>query len=113
MSNYSDGVIAITAGSDMISGVGTSFLKNIKINQYLVLNGLPFVFRIKAVINDTNFQIVAPIPGLTGNSLIGIGYAVCSDFTPNISLPLSSPNDLDSLALIGRALNIIDREMIR
>ena len=109
--NYSGGFISLCCGTQNIIGDGTAFLANVNIGDVLCVYGLNLPFKISAVIDDTHLTLTNLIPGLAGNVMSGLSYAISTNFTPILNLPLPGGNMLDVQGMINRAWTILDKEM--
>jgi hypothetical protein len=111
MAAYTDGTIGLVCNTSTIKGDGTAFLANAKVGQFVSIPGLKQIFHIKSVDSDLQLTVFETIPGPTGNTLFGLVYAIATDFTPTLNLPMPGRNHLNSQALINRGLKILDLEM--
>jgi len=111
MASYSTGTISLICNTCSIEGAGTAFLANAKVGQFVSVPGLAQIFKIKAVNSDTSLTVFETIAGPTGNKLSGLAYAIATDFTPVLGMPMPGPHHLNAQALVNRSVKILDREM--
>ena len=101
---YSTGTLATAAGSNVITGTGTSWLTNAVPGDMLLIGNDTAFFTIAAVISDTVLWLSANYPITRTNQT----YTISRDFTPNVELPLVNMGDLRFDAVYSRAMKIID-----
>lgn len=102
---YDTGVVNVTNGSNIITGVGTEFLANIAGGQLFTVAGSGISYDVAGVTDDTHFTTSAPYGGITQT---GLGYTVCKSFTPNFNLPYAEPGDVQTVTIVKRAMTMID-----
>lgn len=116
MSQYNEGSVSITGGTNVVTGVGTSWLNPEPLVGQAVTPGMMF----KVLADDLVFYEITNVY-LDGSdeklelnvnypdTVVEAAYIVCRDFTPNLSLPLVKTGDLDAADVISRALQMLDQ----
>lgn len=103
MAQYRDGVVNTTAGSNVITGVGTVWTSSM-VGGIFVFGSMRAAYTIIAVASNTSMTISANSP-YTGTSW---EYIISVDFTSNLSLPLSNPGDRFFDSLFNDAMRKLD-----
>lgn len=114
MTQYSDGTITLTGGSNVVTGLGTAFLANVKPGSSLSIAGLRQVLVVNTVQDDLTLIMRTAFKSVTGNIYSGVPYTIFTGiggFTPILNMPCPTRDDLDSISVINRAFRIIDREL--
>lgn len=109
MASYADGTVAITCGSNVICGAKTAFLANVKVGDILVIWGLHPYFTVTKVVSDTKLEVDRAISGK--NDLSDLAYAISTDFSPILGMPLMTSDGLNNHQLMTRILTTLDREL--
>lgn len=106
------GTLAITAGSNLINGTGTTFTKDAVVGGYLYIYMIAQIFRVLQIVSDTQILTFQNAPGSGGNVLSNLVYCFPGDFSPVLGLPLPTPHQLSvQTQALNRALAILDREI--
>jgi len=103
MSQYRTGTIALTNGSNVVTGVGTSWLSQATPNDLLVRTGEGVVYTIAGVSSDTSLTLTANYGGTTG---AGLGYVIHRDFIPG-GIPLMQRGDVEAADIYNYAITKI------
>lgn len=107
---YKAGTVSVTNGSNIVSGVDTAWLAEASVGDLFTLQNSGVWYQVAAVVSDTSLQLAAPYGGATA---AGQAYALTRDFTPNYAIPYPVKGDVDTAAIVARALAVIDSELAR
>jgi hypothetical protein len=105
MSQYREGTVSVTNGSQTVTGVGTSWLAEVASGDLFVIVGQGIVYQVAAVGSNTSITLAANYAGTSGS---GLSYVVARDFTPINNIPIINRGDFETAALLTRAMQIID-----
>ena len=105
MSQYREGTVSVTNGSQTVTGVGTSWLAEVASGYLFVSVGQGIVYQVAAVGSNTSITLAANYAGTSGS---GLSYVVARDFTPINNIPIINRGDFETAALLTRAMQIID-----
>ena len=108
MSQYAEGSVDVASGSSTVNGISTAFSTNVSPGNIFVVDGDAVYYKIASAPDATTLQLVAPYGGTTKT---GVQYAIYDDFTPQYSIPLLSPGDLESWVAFNEMALIVDREL--
>jgi len=90
MAQYQTGTVSVTQNTNIIAGVGTSWLSNVAIGASFKVAGVPALYSIIAVDSNTQLQIS---PNYAGATVSGGSYQISTDFTPSLGLAEISTGD--------------------
>lgn len=107
---YKAGSVAVTNGSNVVTGTETAWLTEASVGDIFTIQGSGVWYQVAAVLSDVSLQLAAPYGGATAS---GQAYALTRDFTPNYGIPYPVKGDVDTAAIVARALAIIDAELAR
>lgn len=105
MSQYINGTVSVTNASVTVTGSGTVWLTEVAAGDLFVVTANSVVYEVATVASDTSLTLTAPYAGTTAS---GQSYIIARDFTPLNNIPIINKGDLETAALIKRALMIID-----
>lgn len=105
MSQYTEGTVNVTNGSNVVTGVGTEWLGNLQSGDLFTIRKTGISYQISSVEDDDSLLLVADFMGLDGTAL---PYAVTRSFTPNLRVPYPEPRDTEAVAVIKQAISDID-----
>ena len=105
MSQYQTGTITASNGSAIITGVSTAFLTNISPGDIFARVGDNVWYEVGSVDSNLQITLTSNYLGVSGS---GLYYAITRDFTPNLNLPYPMTGDIETAAIIKRALLDID-----
>lgn len=90
MSQYQAGKVAVTNGSNIVTGNNTLFLTNVKVGDSFKVYGIPALYNVIAVEANSLLRISPNYAGVTQNN---VAYQITRDFTPNTNLAEISTGD--------------------
>lgn len=105
MAQYRTGTVAVTSGSNVVVGTGTAWLSNAGIGHTFKLRGIDVTYEVAAVISDTELRING---FWEGADLNGQAYQIGTSFTPISGLPYPEAGDVETAAILKRALLLLD-----
>lgn len=105
MAQYKTGTVAVTNGSQTVTGTGTSWLAEITVGDLFIVVGDNVSYQVAAVVSDTEITLNANYAGTTGSAL---SYVIARDFTPLRNIPIINRGDLETATIYARAMQIID-----
>lgn len=105
MSQYREGTVSVTTGSQTVTGTSTAWLTEVAAGDLFVIQGQGIVYQVAAVPSNTQITLSANYAGTSGT---GLNYVVARDFTPINNIPIINRGDFETAALLTRALAIID-----
>lgn len=105
MAQYRTGTCTVTNGSATVTGVGTSWSTEVQAGHLFVVQGTSVVYQVAAVNSNSQLQLSANYAGTTQG---GASYVIARDFTPINNIPIINKGDLETAALLTRAMQIID-----
>lgn len=105
---YQTGSASVVHGSNTVIGTGTKFLTYISKGSLFKIHDEKDVYSIASVDSDTEFTLVFPYKGTTGNLL---DYSIISDRTSNIGLPFIDKRDPDAAQVVNAAFSLIDNQV--
>jgi hypothetical protein len=107
---YKAGSVAVTSGSNIVTGTDTLWLANLTAGDIFTVSPGGVWYQIASVDSSTQLTLTAPYGGSTAAAQ---DYAVTRDFTPNLNLPYPVRGDIETPAIVARALLAIDAELKR
>ena len=107
MSQYQQGTVSVTNGSNVVTGSGTAWQTAGIISSNIFTKSEDNVaYSIASVDSDTQITLTANYGGSTSSAS---NYGITIDFTPN-GLPLLSSGDLNTDAIYNEAMLAIDND---
>jgi hypothetical protein len=104
VSQYKIGTVSVTSASATATGVGTAWLANAAIGDYLVVQDSSLspaqivAYEVGGVVSDVELTLTAPYGGTTGS---GFSYVAHRDYHPNGS-PKFANGDVETAAIQNR-----------
>ena len=89
---YITGTVAVTNGSNVVTGTNTKFLANVSVGNSFKIYRENVVYQIASVDSDTQLTLSSNYAGATASDL---NYQITTDFTSNLQLSEVNPGDLD------------------
>ena len=83
MAQYQVGTASVTQGTNIVTGVGTSWLSKVSVGDTFKVYGVAAIYGIISVDSDTQIKIS---PNYAGISVAGSSYQLTTDWTPNLGL---------------------------
>ncbi len=108
MAQYKTGTVSVTNGSQVVTGVGTSWLAEVSNGDLFTRPGDNAWYEVGSVDSDGQITLTASYAGTTGS---GLSYAITRDFTTNEGYPYPEQGDIETASLIKRALQQIDADI--
>jgi len=105
MAQYKIGSVTVTNGSQTITGLSTTWLADIAAGDIFTVIGSNVWYEVGSVDSDTQITLAANYAGSTASSQ---GYAITRDFTPLSGLPYVTSGDIETAAVIKRAMLMLD-----
>lgn len=102
---YAVGTVNVTNGSPNVVGVGTVWLANAAPGDLFTIRKTGVVYEIGSVSSDTGLVLTAPFGGTTNT---GLEYTISRSFTPIWKIPFPEPRDIEVIAIIKRAILMIE-----
>lgn len=93
-----------TAGSGVITGVGTAWSGVLKQGTALLINDDLVPVYVYSVDSDTQVTIYGTYP----STLTGADYLAVNDFTPNMGIPLMNQGDMLGALIYTAAMQLLD-----
>jgi len=111
---YDTGTITVVAGSNVITGVGTSWLseewlRDLAMPKFIGVPYYTVAYRILRVVSNTELRISRGFRALPGGieGASALEYAISAEFAAYNNIPLMRQHDTDKAGLTNRALKII------
>jgi hypothetical protein len=108
MSQYRTGTVAVTNGSQTVTGTGTAWLASITQGMCFAPTGDNASYQISQVVSDGSLTLSAPYGGTTRS---GAAYAITKGFTPIMGFPIFEPGDIDTPTLWKRLANQLENAL--
>lgn len=108
MSQYQDGTVSVTNGSNVVTGSGTLWLANISIGDLFTKEGDKVAYTVASVPSDTQITLTGNYGGATSS---GSNYGITIEFT-SAGYPLLSDGDLNTGAIYNEAMRLISNSNI-
>ena len=105
MAQYRTGTVAVTNGSAAVVGTGTAWAAEVSAGDLFILANEGITYEVGSVTDNTNLALTANYAGATGSAL---EYAIARDFTPAKGLPYPAKGDIETAAVLRRAMYSID-----
>ena len=105
---YNTGTVQVTNGSPNLIGTGTTWTAAMVGQIFSVLNSNVW-YTVASFTDATHIALAANYQGTSGS---GKSYVIHQSFTLNFSLPYLESGDVQAAAVLGRAINMIDREIM-
>ncbi len=104
MAQYSTGTVSTTEDSNIVTGVGTSWLTYVDAGDWIRIADDPVVYQIATVDSDTQIHLTADYPATVSEE----EYLVHTDFTSNYNLPILSQGDHGAAEILARLAVMLD-----
>ncbi|MBF0623028.1 MAG: hypothetical protein HQL54_14005 [Magnetococcales bacterium] len=104
MGQYLEGSVGLVNGSATVTGTGTAWMSKVSVGDLFRVIGVNATYQVGGVTTDSELQLTAP---WAGADLTGATYLIHRDFTSPDSIPLLNKGDIESYAILNRALNQI------
>jgi len=108
MPQYQTGTVDVTSGSNVVTGHGTSWLKNISTGDSFMVNGINVHYQVASVDSDTQITLTANWVGATATYQ---NYNIVRDFTQNYGFPEIGFGDRQWPFRLSQALRAIDSRL--
>ena len=105
MAQYRVGTVSVTNNSSSVVGTGTSWLTSVAVGDLFAVPGDNALYTVASVNSDTSIQLSAPYAGTTNPTST---YAIVTDFTPILNIPFPVTGDIETAAIVQRAVTIIE-----
>lgn len=110
MTQISRGTVAVTNGSQIVTGTGTLFVTDSADNGDLfIVDGENVAYPIASVDTELQVTLASNYAGVTDS---GLAYAISVDFTPNFGFPLPQTGDIGVSAQLRDAFTEIDIQLL-
>lgn len=106
MSQYKEGNVSVTNGSQTITGTGTDWSSEISVGDIFSVIGSNAWYSVGSVDSDTQLSLTESYVGATAS---GAEYVITRDFTPNLGLPFPSNQDVETSSIVARAIKEWDK----
>lgn len=106
MSQYKDGTVSVTNGSNVVTGAGTLWLANISTGDLFTKAGDNVTYTVASIPSNTQITLTGNYGGSTSS---GSSYGITIDFTPE-GYPLLNDGDLNTGAIYNEALRLISND---
>lgn len=101
MAQYKTGTVSVTNGSQIVTGLGTSWLTEVTTGDILIILDDGVWYEVASITNDTSLALSANYAGTTGS---GLTYAITRDFTSPDNIPYPEKGDIETTAIVKRAI---------
>ena len=108
MAQYKTGTVAVTNGSGTVTGTATLFVANVTVGDIFTVVGDNTFYQVASVTSNTVLVLTANYAGLTAS---GKAYTIARDFTTNLGFPVPNQGDIETAAVVKRAIEEIDAEL--
>jgi hypothetical protein len=109
---YRKGKLSITHGSNMVTGIGTTWLDDgITQGNWLKISGYPGFYYIYNVVSNTLIELRENFYSYDGGNVYSRDYGIVRDFTQNQGYPLFKDNDIGWHEIITHAFHSADFEL--
>lgn len=105
MSQYIGGSVSVTSGSNTITGTSTAWLTEVSAGDLFTVNSTGITYEIASVVSDTSLTLTSTYQGTTAS---GASYTIARDFTPIDGLPYINKGDVETAAILKRAIMMLD-----
>ena len=105
---YSKGTVSVTNGSQVVTGVGSTWNQQTHPGDVLYVDGDSKAYYVAAVVSATELRITETY---TGGTVSGVGYVVVSDFTYIKSIPYPKHYDVEKASTLQRSVRLMDKLM--
>jgi hypothetical protein len=102
---YKTGTVALTNGSNVVTGTGTAWLANVSAGDIFFPLGATSSYEIAAVVDDATLHLSAP---WEGQAAATAQYVICRDFTPLYGIPYPQSGDIGTQLIFKRAALMLD-----
>lgn len=109
MSQYSDGVVNVTNGSQTVIGTETRWNGRIQVGDAFTVEGSGIVYDVGAIVSDTELTLSSNYVGQSGT---GLTYYISRDFTPVNNLILFNKGDNETAALLNKNTKKLDSLLV-
>lgn len=109
MSQYRAGWVQVVSGSTRVISTGTDW-STIDVGDIFLVrsNNVPYFVASKSTVSG-NWEVALSAPYLQA-SATGQSYAITTNFTSLLNIPLIAPGDVETATIFNRAMAIIDQE---
>jgi len=83
MAQYQVGAVSVDQGTNVVTGVGTSWLSKVNVGDTFKVYGVAAIYGVISVDSNTQIKIS---PNYAGISVAGSAYQITTDWTPNLGL---------------------------
>ena len=104
MAQYRTGTVT-TDGSAGVVGTGTLWLAEVEPGDLFIIPDDGVIYEVAAVTDDTHLSLSA---AFAGDDYVAAEYAIARDFTPVQGYPYPVKNDVETSAIMRRALEMIE-----
>jgi hypothetical protein len=101
MGQYTTGTVTVTNGDATVTGVDTLFLTEVTIGDIFTVVDDNVFYEVASITNDLNLELSANYAGVTGGTK---AYAITRDFTSPDNFPYAEKGDIETVAVIKRAI---------
>lgn len=106
MAQYKLGKASATAGSEVVTGVGTAWLSNVSAGDAFTIAGTSVIYDVASVQSDVQLSLSAPY---SGSSVSETTYAITRDFTSPDNFPELYSGDIETPTILTRAIRKIQQ----
>ena len=105
MAQYNTGSVNVTNGNAVVVGVSTSWLAEVNVGDIFSIVGSGVWYTVGSVDTDLQITLNSNYAGATQSGQL---YVITRDFTPSLGLPYPTTGDLETAAILKRALMLLD-----
>ena len=105
MAQYRTGTVSVTNGSAAVVGTGTLWAAEVEPGDLFIIPDDGVVYEVASVTDNTHLSLSANFAGTTAAAAV---YAIARDFTPIQAYPYPVKGDIETAAIVKRALEMIE-----